>query len=126
MKTEDLVHCLAKTETNDMPVILLPRGLGEASLLGDGGRAIGRWQLHPDWMHTQEVRFGLQPKLNERHDDYHYRLVFAFVDHYLGTMDDLGVAMYFHLGHRALPTDADWDQKYAERFQTFAADVAHP
>ena len=116
MTTADFLTCLAKTESNDDPNIHL----------GDGGRALGRFQVHPDWVWTQCQRFGIKPALNETWDSFITRLVIEFFNHYAVALDDLGVAMYFHLGHRALPTDADWDKGYAERFQGFAADVAHP
>jgi hypothetical protein len=114
MTTEQFLACLAETETNDNP-----------RAWGDNGRAIGRFQVHPDWVHTQEVRFGLQPVLNETWDSFITRLVTKFFELHIGTMDEQEVAMYFHLGHRTLPTDADWDTHYAERFQGFAADYAH-
>ena len=116
MNTKDFLFCLGKTESNDDPDIHL----------GDGGRALGRFQVHPDWVWTQCRRFGIQPALNETWDSFVTRLVTAFFDFYGGQMQDIEVAMYFHLGHRTLPTDNDWDVGYAERFQVFAADVARP
>ncbi len=112
MTTQEFLHCLAMTESNDNP----------NAHLGDAGRALGRWQVHPDWIHTQEIRFGLQPALNETWDSFITRLVTAFFDHYIQSMGEQEVAMYFHLGHRTLPTGADWDAAYAERFQGFAAE----
>ena len=114
MNIQDFLWCLGRTESNDNP----------NSPLGDGGRAAGRFQIHPDWMDTQEKRFGLRPELNETWDSLFTRLVTAFFEHYGAQMSDVEVAMYFHIGHRVLPTDRDWDAKYAERFQVFAADMA--
>ncbi len=116
MTTEQFLTCLAKTESNDNP----------NAPLGDHGRALGRFQTHPDWVWTQCKRFGIQPTLNETWDSFITRLVIAFFEHYIQTMDEMEVAMYFHLGHHTKPTDADWDSGYAERFQGFAADFAHP
>ena len=119
MTTEQFLHCLALTETGDIPVIELPHNR-QAALLGDAGRAIGRFQVHPDWIHTQEVAFGLQPIVNETWDSFVTRLVISFFNRHIQSMTEQEVAMYFHLGHHALPTDADWDAGYAERFQGFA------
>lgn len=116
MNIKDFLYCLGRTESNDNP----------SSPLGDGGRAAGRFQIHPDWMDTQTKRFGIRPQLNETWDSYFTRLVTAFWEFYSGQMTDIEVAMYFHLGHRTLPTADDWDKEYAERFQVFAADVARP
>jgi hypothetical protein len=116
MNTDDFLTCLAETESGDHPDVHL----------GDAGRAFGRWQVHPDWVWTQCRRFGIQPTLNETWDSFIRRLVTAFFEHYIQTMDESEVAMYFHLGHHTLPTDTDWDAGYAERFQGFAADFAHP
>jgi hypothetical protein len=116
MTTAEFLKVLGETESGDNP----------NAHLADAGRALGRFQIHPDWMDTQEKRFGIRPLLNETWDAFLTRLVTAFFNHYVQDMEDVEVAMYFHLGHRATPTDADWDKGYAERFQTFAADVAHP
>jgi hypothetical protein len=112
VNTADFLVCLGKTESHDNP----------NAPLGDAGRALGRFQVHPDWVHTQEVAFGLQPIVNETWDSFITRLVTAFFNRHVKDMDEIEVAMYFHLGHHTLPTDADWDAHYAERFQTFAAD----
>ena len=116
MNTTDFIYCLAMTESKNDPFVHL----------GDGGRALGRFQVHPDWVWTQCSRFGMKPELNETWDAFVTRLVVAFFNHYALSMDDLGVAMYFHLGHRTDPTAPDWDAPYAERFQTYAADMSRP
>jgi hypothetical protein len=114
MTTKDFLYCLGMTESRDDP----------NAPLGDGGRALGRFQIHPDWMDTQEKRFGIRPELNEPWDSFMTRLVTAFYEHYVITMEAIDVAMYFHEGHRVLQGTADWDTGYAERFQTYAANVS--
>lgn len=113
MTTLDFLYCLGMTESNDDP----------NAHLGDGGRALGRFQTHPDWIWTQCKRFGLQPALNETWDSFITRLVTAFYNHYIDSMEAIEVAMYFHMGHHVRQTDADWDQGYADRFQEYAANV---
>jgi hypothetical protein len=112
MNTQDFLWCLGKTESKDNP----------NAPLGDHGRALGRFQVHPDWVDTQEKRFGIRPALNETWDSFATRLVIAFFEHYSQSMTDIEVAMYFHMGHRVVSTDNDWDAGYAERFQVYAAE----
>jgi hypothetical protein len=116
MTTQDFLYCLGKTESNDNPNVHL----------GDNGRALGRFQVHPDWVYTQSARFGLKPFLNETWDSFITRLVTAFYEHNIQFIAPVDVAMYFHLGHRTPSTAPDWDAEYAERFNVFAADVALP
>jgi len=113
LKIQDFLHCLAMTESNDDP----------DAPLRDGGRALGRFQIHPDAMDTMEKRFGIRPALNETWDSFLTRLVTAFVGFYQGQMSDIEVAMYFHLGHHARPTDDDWDKEYQQRFEIFVAEI---
>lgn len=106
MTPANFAHAIAIVESNDNP----------NAPLGDAGRALGRYQVHPDWVWTQCRRFTLAPFLNETWDAFIVRLVQAFYVGYSGTMPDVEVAMYFHLGHHAHPSDGDWDQEYASRF----------
>ena len=89
--------------------------------LGDAGRALGRYQCHPDWIWTQCRHFTLAPFLNETWDAFVTRLVEAFYVAYSPFMSDVEVAMYFHMGHRVHPTDGDWDRDYANRFSAAAS-----
>lgn len=80
---------------------------------GDEGRAMGRWQVHPDWLWGWSKRYQLQPVLDETWDSFVMRVVVAFArDHLLSGMSPVSVAMYFHLGH-----EGDYDRDYAVRFQ---------
>lgn len=116
MTAAEFLKVLGETESGDNP----------NARLGDNGRALGRFQVHPDWVWTQCRRFGLQPALDETWDSFITRLVIEFFNHNVSLMDDLSVAMYFHIGHHVAPTETAWDGPYAERFQTFAANIAHP
>lgn len=122
MNTNDFLLCLARTESDDTNIVTMDGK--EYVLMGDAGRALARFQCHPDWIHTQEVRFGIQPELNETWDSFITRLVTKFFEHHVATMQDIEVAMYFHLGHRVAVDGPGWDEGYARRFQVFAADFA--
>lgn len=87
--------------------------------LGDSGQAMGRWQVHPCWVwdHCKLI-----PKLRETWDAWIERNIEAFfVAH--DFLPAVEVAMFFHLGHRSLITDLDWDGPYAARFVTYAKTV---
>ena len=109
MTTQEFLYCLGRTESNNDPNVAL----------GDGGRALGRFQVHPDWAWGYARRFGVQPALNETWDSFITRIVVAFYDHFCGGMPALEVAMYFHVGHPVRPGDKDWDGDYAARFSGF-------
>lgn len=104
-------HTIAVIESNDNP----------NAPLGDAGRALGRYQVHPDWVWTQCRRLVTAPILNETWDSFIVRLVEGFYQLYSPAMPDVEVAMFFHLGHHAHPTDGDWDTHYAARFNAAAS-----
>lgn len=83
---------------------------------GDGGRAMGRWQVHPDRL-WQECRAGLIfPKLGETWDHLVERVLRTICTFYLDKVTPGEIAMYWHVGHWCKPTDSTWDTKYAVRF----------
>ncbi len=83
---------------------------------GDQGRAMGRYQLHPDWLWEWASRLGTAPHLNERWDDWATRIVEAFFVRWTAVMLPVEVAMFFHEGHVIKAGAAGWDSKYADRF----------
>ena len=79
---------------------------------GDEGRAMGRWQVHPDWLWGWAKNYRVEPALDETWDAFVMRVVLAFArDHFARGMSAVTVAMYFHLGHLG-----DFDRDYAARF----------
>lgn len=104
------LDALGNTESNNDP----------NAPLGDGGRAAGRYQIHPDWLQTWATHYHLTPALSEPWDDYFTRVVAAFYrDHTAAGMSDVHIAMYFHLGHPSIESSTDWDTEYAKRFNGF-------
>ncbi len=97
------------------------------ALLGDDGRAAGRFQIHPDFLWEWANRLKLQPKLNERWDSFYSRLVQAFFTFpFHLKLLPVEVAMTFHKGHIvrwATPLPPDWDQDYANRWSIMATKV---
>ena len=87
-----------------------------ATAWGDGGRAMGRYQVHPAWVWTYATAFKLPPADFEKWDDWVFGLVAQFFAHYSTADGPLEVAMRFHLGHLSRMSDADWDGEYAAKF----------
>ena len=107
MTVQHFVYALGKVESNNTPY----------GAFGDGGRAMGQWQIHPDARDTYQRLLGINATLGETWDSYIYRLVTLFYFHY----SQLGlsvpeVAMTWHLGHISHESDADWDVSYNDRF----------
>ena len=85
--------------------------------LGDAGRALGRYQCHPDFVWQWAHRLGLAPQLNETWDSFLTRLVVAFYNfHAPQNLTDVQIAMTFHEGHITREGDPSWDAGYALRF----------
>ena len=91
----------------------------DAKAWGDNGRAVGRFQVHPDWLWTWAKHYGLQPNLDETWDSFITRVVIAFATDHLSYLSQVEVAMYFHLGHKTIPAHYDWDADYAKRFRQY-------
>ena len=111
---EQFARALALTESNDNP-----------EAWGDAGRAMGRWQVHPDWVWTWAKHYGLEPPLNATWDSFVRSVVAAFANDHLRNMLPDGVAMYFHLGHPNGLERGDWDDDYAQRFEACGYRVAN-
>jgi len=83
--------------------------------MGDGHRAIGRWQCHIDRLFDEAKRHGLYPKLGEKFDDFVRRVLDCIFDAH-PHFSPVETAMYWHLGHYSFPASPDWDHGYANRF----------
>ena len=83
---------------------------------GDGGRAMGRWQVHPDRLFSEMESHKIEPKLGETWDALQGRVVRAIAEMYLPDEDATSVAMYWHLGHWSDPKSDDWDLTYQVSF----------
>ena len=103
---EEFLKALAVVESSDDP-----------EAWGDGGRAMGRWQVHPDRL-WQESHLGLIfPMLGETWDQLVARVLRRICQFYLDKTSPGEIAMYWHVGHWTKPTDSTWDAKYAARFE---------
>lgn len=101
------VHKLAVTESGDNPNIKL----------GDEGRALGRWQCHPDRAWDEAHRYGIAPHLGETWDSFIHRVLAAMYEARTKQgHSPTVIAMYWHVGHFTMPGDGDWDHDYAARF----------
>lgn len=90
---------------------------------GDTGRAMGRWQVHPDALWTHAEKYLIAPKLGETWDQLVARVVRAIYANRSEIELDDEVAMYWHLGHPSTPASKDWDAKYAVRFMAALANA---
>ena len=107
MTPDQFTYALAIVESQNNP----------NSPLGDGGRAAGRWQIHPDFLWTWAHHYGLAPKLGEIWDSFFCRVVQAFYLDHVTSLTPVECAMYFHRGHVVHEGDADWTaDDYAQRF----------
>ncbi len=82
---------------------------------GDGGRAMGRWQVHPDrvWSETRLRR--VPPNLGETWDSWIGRLLTVIFQTLYPVESPVSIAMYWHLGHFTMPWKPDWDDEYATK-----------
>ena len=103
---DQFLKALAVVESSDDP-----------EAWGDGGRAMGRWQVHPDRLWQEMHSHQITPKLGETWDHLVERVLrVIFIDSYPGTAA-LMIALYWHVGHWVRPSDSTWDAYYAARFQ---------
>ena len=111
MTPSQFAAALAGTESND----------NVNAPLGDHGCAMGRFQAHPDWVDTWSKHYNLWAREDETWDSRVQHLIEAFADDHLRFLSPVVAAMYYHIGHPTVLGDKDWDAKYAERFQVYAA-----
>lgn len=101
-------HALALVESGDNP----------HARFGDGGQALGRWQMHPSFVWEwgpDEVG------LRETWDQVCAAALLAFfTSRSKGAASALILAMEFHLGVRAV-YEGEWDEGYGEAFTRYYA-----
>ena len=114
MTTADqFLKALAVVESNDDP-----------ESWGDGGQAMGRWQVHPGRLFDELARNDIHPSNAETWDQLVARVLRAmFAKHGPDHSAD-EIAMYWHLGHWQGSAPTDWDAKYAARFNAALLNAA--
>ena len=108
MTAQHFAYAIGKVESNNTPY----------GAFGDGGRAMGRWQIHPDTLDTYKRMFSISATLGETWDSLIYRIVIAFYDHYtlIEKLTAPECAMTWHIGHPMHIDSPGWDANYNERF----------
>lgn len=86
--------------------------------MGDDGRALGRYQMHPDFVAEWAVKLKVTPTLGETWDSYFGRLIQQYFSFRTGQgLTAVQAAVSYHRGHICKENDADWlDDDYAARF----------
>ncbi len=112
MTPAQFLHVLALTESTD-----------NSEAWGDHGHAVGRWQVHPDWLWGWALHFSLEPLLNEAWDAFIARVIAQFFVWHQAELKPVEIAMKFHLGHESHQGAPDWDDPYAQRFNRYAGGV---
>ena len=109
---DQFLKALAIVESSDNP-----------EAWGDAGRAMGRWQVHPDalWVHAHSL--GIVPTLGDTWDQLVGRVLRAIFAVYAAKYSPEIIAMYWHLGHWTDDEQPDWDAKYAVRFMAALANA---
>lgn len=102
---DQFLKALAMVESSDDP-----------EAWGDAGRAMGRWQVHPDRLWSEMHANTITPKLGETWDQLVARVLRAmWLSHISGFSAD-EIAQYWHLGHFPANYPDDWDLNYAGKF----------
>lgn len=109
---DQFLKALAVTESNDDP-----------EAWGDGGQAMGRWQVHPARLWQEMHTYTLTPTLTETWDQLIARVLRAMYARLTPQYDAVGIAMYWHLGHFGDSATHDWDLKYQARFNAALANA---
>jgi len=94
---------------------------GNHEAWGDGGCAVGLYQVHAAWLFEHANKYHVAPLVDERFNDWVARVVSAFYSDWSRTLPQLEVAMFFHRGHQVPPASDEWDGEYANRFARYAA-----
>lgn len=87
---------------------------------GDHDRAMGPYQEHPDWVWDWAHKLSISPTLGETWPKFEGRLVRAFFNWNQDEGTPVHIAMHFHIGHKVVEGEKDWDAPYAERFKKYA------
>jgi hypothetical protein len=109
---DQFLKALAEVESSDDP-----------QAWGDGGRAMGRWQVHPDRLWGEMHLAILKPELGETWDHLAERILRTIWNFYGDKVTPGEIAMYWHVGHWCKPADSTWDAGYASRFAAALAKV---
>lgn len=93
--------------------------------LGDDGRALGRYQMHPDWLWEWATNLKTVPALSETWDAYFTRLIQQYFGYRTGQgLTAIQAAVSFHVGHIVREDDPTWDAQYASDFTDAARGLA--
>ena len=103
---DQFLKALAVVESSDDP-----------EAWGDDGRAMGRWQVHPDRLFHEVSHNLIFTKVGESWDQLVARVLRTIWDFYAYRVSQGEIAMYWHVGHWCKPGDSTWDAKYAARFE---------
>ena len=106
MTPQHFAQCIGQVESNN----------NANAPLGDGGRAFGRFQTHPDWVWDWAHRLAIAPQLGELWDSFIERLVCGFYGFHCSHLSAPEIAMSFHIGHIVRFGGDDWDVGYGNRF----------
>lgn len=104
--SQDILEALAIVESSDNP----------DAPLGDGGRAAGRWQIHPiflaEMMKTEDADQPLWELFYGTWDEVFHRFLTGWVVRQLRRgLEPVRIALYFHLGHQG-EIDLDYARKF--------------
>lgn len=101
---DQFLDALAQVESSNNP-----------AAWGDNGKAMGRWQVHPDRLWSEAGRWHQAPRLDETWDSFVRRVLTAMYDGMVKSLGPVSVAMYWHKGHTTDPSKDDWDLPYATK-----------
>lgn len=102
---EQFLDALAQVESSNNP-----------EAWGYGGRAMGRWQVHPDALWTFAHLYSIKPLLGETWDHLVNRIVTALYNDNAANEEPRAIAMRWHVGHWTYPSRPEWDLVYEEKF----------
>lgn len=93
--------------------------------LSDGGRARGRYGLHPDFFDEWRGKLNLSAELSETWDSWDGRIVMGYFTVRTGQgLTAIQAAVSFHVGHIVREDDPTWDAQYASDFADAARGLA--
>ena len=102
---EQFLQALASVESSNNP-----------QAWGDDGRAMGRWQVHPDRVWSESRLRRVAPNLGETWDSWIGRILTVIFNALYPVELPVSIAMYWHLGHFSDPGKPDWDSPYNVKF----------
>jgi hypothetical protein len=106
MTTVDIfLDAIAQVESSDNP-----------EAWGDGGRAMGRYQVHPDRLWFEAKKWRVEPQLGATWDAFTALVLSLIFEANVEVFEPREIAMYWHLGHWAKPGVNGWDRAYEQKF----------